>query len=468
MSKRQRRRTEKRRRHQLATGAGITVGATLLMGGAAQAACTCTVNSLLDTADPGHTTLRDAITSANLNSASTITFASGLSGDTITLGGSELPQITAYSTTIQGPSGGITVDANHASRVFNVAASDARIAGLTIQHGTETYGGGIYLQAGNLTVANSVVTGNKAETINGNGGGIFVKGGNLTVDSSTISDNDSELLGGGIGMDGNLASGAASATVRNSTLSGNTALDHGGGAYFSFKNPATVQNSTVYDNYAGDSGGGLYHFGRNGGPGLIVTGSTITTNYGDDRGGGVAGSDLTGYTPPAIRDSIVAENTTGTGPGSDISALTATMDVGFSLIGDPDPDTTINPTGPNLIGLAPQLGALTNNGGSTETQKPAPTSPVVDAGSAFGLTSDQRGQARPFDAITANAVGGDASDIGAVELQVSDIAAPPGPPTTTPPAPTAPGVTKKQCKKKKHKRSAESAKKKCKKKKKKR
>jgi hypothetical protein len=453
---------------QLATGAGITVGATLLMGGAAQAACTCTVNSLLDTADPGHTTLRDAITSANLNPASTITFASGLSGDTITLSGTELPQITAYSTTIQGPSGGITVDANHASRVFNVAASDARITGLTVQHGNETYGGGIYLQAGNLTVENSVVTGNSAETTSGNGGGIFVKSGNLTVDSSTVSDNDSALLGGGIGMDGFLASGAASATVRNSTLSGNTALNQGGGAYFSFKNPATVENSTVYDNYAGVVGGGLYHFGRpeGMGTGLVVTGSTITTNYGDDRGGGVAGSDLTGYTAPAIRDSIVAGNETGTGPGSDISAKTATMDVGFSLIGDPDPDTTINPTGPNLIGQDPQLGALIDNGGPTETQKPAATSPVVDAGSAFSLTSDQRGLARPFDAPTiSNAAGGDASDIGAVELQVGDVPAAPVTPTT-PATPTTPS-TKKKCKKKKHKRSAESAKKKCKKKRKK-
>src|SRR4051795_10598872 len=95
MSKRQRKRAERRRRHQgeqrlgrsIATGAGVTVGATLLMGGAAQAACTCTVDSLADPSDPGHTTLRDALLSAETlaNSGSTITFASGLSG-TIHLG----------------------------------------------------------------------------------------------------------------------------------------------------------------------------------------------------------------------------------------------------------------------------------------------------------------------------------------------------------------------------------------------
>jgi hypothetical protein len=82
------------------------------MGGVAEAACTCTVDSTADPTDAGHVTLRDAINSANLNAGSTITFASALSGETITLGGTQLPQITAYSTTIQGPSGGITIDAS--------------------------------------------------------------------------------------------------------------------------------------------------------------------------------------------------------------------------------------------------------------------------------------------------------------------------------------------------------------------
>jgi hypothetical protein len=64
----------------------------------------------------------------------------------------------------------------------------------------------------------------------------------------------------------------------------------------------------------------------------------------------------------------------------------------------------------------PQLGPLQSNGGPTQTMAPSEGSPVVDAGSAFGLTSDQRGLGRPFDfAPIVNA--GDGSDIGAVELQ---------------------------------------------------
>jgi hypothetical protein len=193
-----------------------------------------------------------------------------------------------------------------------------------------------------------------------------------------------------------------------------------------------------------------------------VTGSTITHNDASVRGGGVGSKGNPEYAHPVIRNSIVSDNTSGDA-GPDISAYSATMDVGFSLIGSPDPDTTINTTGPNLIGADPQLTSLAEFGGPTETQKPAATSPVIDAGKAFGLSSDQRGLARPFDAPTLANVG-DATDIGAVELQAGEV--PPAP--TVPAAPPATPGTKKKCKKhkKKHKSSAESAKK-CKKKKKK-
>jgi hypothetical protein len=468
MSKRQRKRAEKRKRHEgeqrlgrsIATGAGVTVGATLLMGGVAQAACTCVVDSNQDPSEAGHTTLRDAIISANLNPYSTITFNSSLSGDAITLSGTELPQITAQGTTIQGlGSDQLSVDGDYTSRIFNVSATDATISGLEIRNGTEGTGGGIYLQAGNLTIENSVVTGNTADASGGalgDGGGIFVHTGNLTVDSSTLSYNYAKNFGGGIGGVGGIATHAGTTTVRNSTLSGNGAGLIGGGAYLSYNSPAYVENSTIYDNYVlgggptDARGGGLYHAGRNVAPGLVVTGSTITQNYAQDNGGGLSGGGAPPtYTFPTLRNTIVSANTVGTGGiAPDVYMGGHTMDVGFSLIGTLDSEVAVNQTGPNVIGQSPQLGSLAENGGATQTQKPAATSPVVDAGSAFGLTSDQRGVVRPFDAITANAAGGDASDIGAVELQSSDIAAAPVP--NTPTTPNTP-AKKKKCKKKKKK-----------------
>jgi parallel beta helix pectate lyase-like protein len=453
---------------QLATGAGVTVGATLLMGGAAQAAA-FTVGTTADTegatdcavATNTDCTLRDAIEDANGASGSTITFRSGLSG-TIQLTAA-LPGIY-HPTTITGPGPGqITVSGEHAFRVFfatTALGDNVSISGLTVASAASAGpGAGVYSKSADLTLRDTVVTGNDSEA---SGGGVAAyTGGSLTIEDSTISDNTGTRGAGVYTAQGD----GVPATVRNSTITRNRGSDYGGGLYFDYSAAATLENSTVYDNEASHDGGGVFHYGQKPpGPGLIITGSTITHNDATMYGGGVSGRGNPDYAQPTIRDSIVSANTAGDG-GPDISAYSATMNVGFSLIGSPDPNTTINTTGPNLIGVDPQLGILRGNGGPTETQKPATTSPVVDAGSAFGLTTDERGLTRPFDAVPANAAGGDGSDIGAVELQSSDIAAAPPPASPTTPATPAP---KKKCKKhkKRHKRSAQSAKK-CKKKKKK-
>src|SRR5262249_55952830 len=75
------------------------------------------VTSLLDDGSAG--TLRAAITQANANAgADTIDFQ--VSG-TISLKGGDLPAfIDAATTTITGPSGGLKLDAHHASRIFRV------------------------------------------------------------------------------------------------------------------------------------------------------------------------------------------------------------------------------------------------------------------------------------------------------------------------------------------------------------
>ena len=77
----------------------------------------------------------------------------------------------------------------------------------------------------------------------------------------------------------------------------------------------------------------------------------------------------------------------------------------------------------------PLLGPLQDNGGPTQTMAPADGSPVIDAGSAFGLTTDQRGLARPFD-FSAIANAADGSDIGAVELAVTQLSGKSPGPTT--------------------------------------
>src|SRR6185369_9160810 len=74
------------------------------------------------------------------------------------------------------------------------------------------------------------------------------------------------------------------------------------------------------------------------------------------------------------------------------------------------------------INTNPVLGQLANNGGPTFTHALLTGSPAFDKGKraaipTLALTTDQRGQPRPFDFPSiSNAPGGDGSDIGAFEV----------------------------------------------------
>ena len=62
---------------------------------------------------------------------------------------------------------------------------------------------------------------------------------------------------------------------------------------------------------------------------------------------------------------------------------------------------------------------------------PGEGSPALDAGSAFGLTTDQRGLCRPFDLPVVSNFD-DATDIGAVEVGAQPCPEPPPPPLPPP------------------------------------
>jgi predicted outer membrane repeat protein len=463
-------------RRRLARGASATVGATLLMGGTAQAA-TFTVDSVADPTDAGHTTLHDAIAQANAlhDSSDRIVFASGLSGS-INLT-TVLPSIN-YSLEISGPGASqLTVSGNHARGIFHavgLANPGLQISGLTLRDGNnvaDTRGGAIFLAGGSpAAVSDTVLTGNTAQkggaiySLNGSldiqrstftantgtgvdaGGAIDSLGTAITVSDSLISGN-SGVQGAGIKIKGSGAFG--SLLLQRSTVSGNTATGGCCGGIYSYVTPTTrILDSTISGNKVmGGPTGAMYSIGP-----LSVIGSTISGNSATGAAGGIWAS--TAH-EPTLQDTIVAGNSAGT-TGPD---LFNGVSAAFSLIGNTSGATINDATpGSNLTG-DPQLQPLAANGGPTPTMALAATSPAIDKGSAFGLSTDQRGLPRPFDVpsiANSAAAGADGSDIGAVEYQ-------------------APAAPKKKCKKKhkKHKRSAQSAKKKhkkhgCKKKKKKR
>ena len=381
------------------------------------------VNSLLDTDDgpcaPVGTgngcTLREAINAANADAgAETITFAPALtSGGPATI--SLLTALPAITTdmTIQGPGANLlTVERNSGAgtnfRIFTINPGTVIISGLTISKGvlaSSGQGGGIFNNTGaTLTINNCAISGNQVGS-SGFGGGIY-SAGTLTLNSSTVNDNHVNTSGGGAG---GIYDVGPLMNINNSTISGNTTGtdSKGGGILNTNALPLVISNSTVTLNTTGtgalSAGGGIY----------------------------LAAANLT------LKNSIVGGgNSSPVGP--DISG-TLQSD-GFNLIQSTS-GATINQNvgaGPNITGVDPLLFALANNGGPTFTHALQCTSPAIDKGKNFGLTTDQRGGTRPFDladSVYPNAAGGDGSDIGAYETQTGGgclpLAVPPAPAPAT-------------------------------------
>ena len=325
MTRRQRRLQEKRQRHgrpakgrQLAVGAGATVGATLLMGGVANAA-NITVDSLADAPDPGHTTLRDALHTINTSppADSHITFASGLSG-TINLN-SELA--INYPVSIQGPGAGqLAISGQDSSRTFYLEGLtngfDVSISGLTLSHGkaigtgNDRNGGAIFNYNADLVVSSSVLTLNTAAGTSGTSGGFGgaicscdAQAGSLTISNSTLSGNTATSRGGAVYSD------YAPLSIDGVTISGNKARSGGGGlSIYNPNGPSAVKNSTIAGNALTESdreGGGVYSYMN--ASGIRFEGVTISGNSAD-HGGGIYFSNEPGSIPIVLHNSIVANN----------------------------------------------------------------------------------------------------------------------------------------------------------------
>ncbi|MEK6276677.1 MAG: choice-of-anchor Q domain-containing protein [Actinomycetota bacterium] len=428
MSKRQRKRQEKQRRHgtfrpsrrRIATGATLTVGATLVAGSTAQAG-TFTVTSLADPGDgnciPAECTLREGIAGANANlgELDNVVFDSSLSG-TVSLN-SPLPTIADEGAFISAQPGAITVDGPGNASVFVVdtdASYQTRFTRLTITGGGGvgvTGGGGIRVLSGDVLVIESTITGNSAPT----GGGIFSPDGSrLGVYYSTIYDNSADFGGGMTVFDGYMS---------GSTISGNHAESSGGGMYV-FYSDFDTYNSTIYDNDA-DAGGGVFAYNDNLSDGAYFDYVTFDRNFAYTDGGNLymdGGGDA-----PTLRNTIVADGLLG--PSGINPDSSGDLNADFSLVEDGSTAITETVPNSNITGVDPQLGPLADHTSAydVQTQAPAPTSPAVDQGNSSGSISwDQRLEPRPFDfssIANSSAAGADGADIGAFELQPSDIPA---------------------------------------------
>ena len=159
---------------------------------------------------------------------------------------------------------------------------------LDASHRENKYGGGIY-NSGTLTVVNSTINENSAES----GGGIY-NSGTSTVTNSIFNGNSTGSAGGGIFNRGRL-------TVANSVFSGNSALSTGGGI-FNSSSSFSVTNSTISGNSAAIGGGGVYS------PTLYDSGQVV---------------------PITVVNSIVGPNDSPDEPGIDGSNITQSSLIGI-------------------------------------------------------------------------------------------------------------------------------------------
>ena len=323
-------------------------------------------------------------------------------------------------------------------------------------------GGAIYIADGRLTVNGSTLSSNRAIGSNsvfggrgfqGWGGALYVAGGSVQINDSTLANNQatggmggdsyrgSPGGAGGEGAGGAIYVAAGSLTVTNSTFAGNqvTGGDGGmggqgtaggdggqalGGAINVAAGSATVTDSTFAANQAtggiGGMGQGGGHDGASGqGSGggitnagtLTLTGATVSGNaVGPSGSGGGLAALAAGTT--TIRNAIIAANSASSSPD-----LAGTLNsLGHNLIGDGTGGSGFTDT--DLVGTAdapidPQLEPLGDYGGPTQTMRPLPSSPAVDAGdNSDAPPTDQRG----FDRIVNGTI-----DIGAVELQPDEL-----------------------------------------------
>ncbi|MFE1442188.1 choice-of-anchor Q domain-containing protein [Streptomyces sp. NPDC058739] len=399
----------------LAAVAG-TVAAAPTPAQAVEGPVTFTVDSTLDAVDSdasdgvcrsaaGTCTLRAAVMAANARPGSTVELPAGHYRLSIPPNPRYLNTRTAdpttgdlnvtAPTTFRGAGARETVvDAERLDRVFRMGA-DTSLSDLTVTGGearqrevrvTDPGGGGI-ANSGNMTLRRVAVTGNTA----GYGGGIFnIPDSHLTLIESTVSDNVAGEAGG-IRFDD-------TGTVLNSTIANNRVTDdwdrpgslsgYGGGIDIRGTGLVEIRNSTITGNSSTDGGGGV----------------NIAPAYLDSLPSGVTDAIDAPLGHLALQNTIIAGNTVGPAFGDCKKAFAAIESRGGNL----DSAGTCGLTAEgDLPRQDPRLGALGNHGGPTDTLALLPGSPAVDAASDCPAT-DQRGVARPQ---------GPACDIGAFEYR---------------------------------------------------
>ena len=326
----------------------------------------------------------------------------------------------------------------------NFVFADTILDGFTITGGYDdsgtALGGGLYLSDSSPTLSNLIITGNFA---NNAGGGMYLVT-NHTLRSFYVSPVLTNVVfsNNTAGRGGGLFTQNASPVLTDVVFSGNTATSGaGGGMNNQTQTPATDEYSiplltnVTFSNNTANGGGGMYNNNSN----PVVTNATFNGNHANIRGGAVFNEGAS----PTFRHITISGNDAPVGFGGGMRNMTFSTTSTPSnpviensiLWGDTFEEMTDDGTGTitikdsiiqggcpsgatctNVISTDPNLAALADNGGFTQTQALGLGSSAINAGgvNTTCASTDQRGASRPQ---------GSACDIGAYEAYVLIVTA---------------------------------------------
>ena len=252
-------------------------------------------------------------------------------------------------------------------RVLNIAGGNVAISDVTIRHGTPPSGaGGIFNNGATLTLADSIISENGGSL----GGILNGGGGTMTVTNSTVRNNSGTADSGGI-----LNSQNTIGTPRNTLAVVDSTINDNGSRGLWNGGTLTVINTTISGNTFSGNGAGIYNFSGSGSQNATasVTNSTITGNSSSSKSGIWNNKTIT------VINTIVAGNTAPSQPdcNSFTSQGHNLIGDGSGCSFAPGPGDQV---GTDIAPIDSGLEPLANYGGPTETHALRPDSPAIDAG----------------------------------------------------------------------------------------
>jgi CSLREA domain-containing protein/uncharacterized repeat protein (TIGR01451 family) len=277
------------------------------------------------------------------------------------------------------------------------------------QNGASVSGGGLYNQAGEVTISNTRIEGNYADPDpTSNGGGIDNRG-LMNIVGSEILYNIAMGTGGGI------FAGSGTLNILNTSILNNISYrgtdELGGGGITASNSILNIANSTIGFNQAYGSGGGIFTYSE-----VNLTHVALIGNVADDNqsglgdGGGIFAGSIATVTS---KNTLIAENLDGS-PGAEKPDIAGDIQSdGYNLIGNQGMEmfvggpgdlvgTSGSPVDPVLVTYAFWTPPYRLWAGSPAVEHIPPTSckylsngtnPLYSNGA--NVTADQRGVGRP-------------------------------------------------------------------------